>query len=82
MERKSISSSISSGGHERRTHIEWHPFLADYFVAGAEELQLYEVVRQQQQQQQQQSLVYDEEDRGEGLTKYRYGMMHDDDDVE
>lgn len=73
MERKAAStnafSSMTStgggggGGHDRKIHIEWHPFLADYFVAGAEELQLYQVVRKHQH--------HHHRAGEEGIAKYR-----------
>lgn len=40
-------SGMGGGTGDRRVLVEWHPFLSDFFVAGGEELQLFEVRRQQ-----------------------------------
>lgn len=41
-----LGMGTGMGGSDRRVLVEWHPFLSDFFVAGGEELQLYEVRRQ------------------------------------
>lgn len=61
MERKSAAGGSGSGvgsraggaagggAGEHKMLVEWHPFLPDYFVAGGDELQLYQVHRQRQE---------------------------------
>jgi len=61
MERKSAVGGGGSGvgsraggvggarAGEHKMLVEWHPFLPDFFVAGGDELQLYQVHRQRQQ---------------------------------
>lgn len=39
----------AAGAGEHKMLVEWHPFFPDYFVAGGDELQLYQVHRQRQQ---------------------------------